>query len=82
VKIVIDGRMLGWTGVGRYTLALLEELPKLDQENQYVVLVRRVDWAKWEPVAANFEKVECNIDPYTVGEQLRLSGILHDLKPE
>jgi hypothetical protein len=60
----------------------LRKLPKLDRENQYVVLVRRADWARWEPAAANFEKLECNIDPYTVDEQLRLSGILHDLRPD
>jgi glycosyltransferase involved in cell wall biosynthesis len=82
MRIVIDARMLYWTGVGRYTLALLEELEQLDHENEYKVLVRRADWGKWEPQSANFDKIECNIDPYTLAEQTALPRVLHALEPD
>lgn len=82
MKVVIDARMLYWTGVGRYIEALLTELPQLDHDNEYAVLVRRADWDLWEPAAANFTKVECNIDPYSVGEQLRLGGRIKALGPD
>ncbi len=82
MKIVIDGRMLGWTGIGRYTKALLEELPKLDSNNEYVVLIQRKDWAKWEPAAPNFHKAEVNIEPYSLGEQLKLPSVLKRLQPD
>ena len=79
MKIVIDGRMLYWTGVGRYTKALLESLEQLDLKNEYVVLVRKADWKLWEPKAGNFKRVEVNIDPYTVGEQLKLPRVIEEL---
>jgi len=74
--------MLFWTGVGRYTRALLDELEKADTENEYVVLVRKADWALWEPAAANFAKVEASINPYTMGEQWALYLQLKALKPD
>jgi len=72
MKIAIDARMLFWTGIGRYTKALLDELEQIDTENTYVVLVRRADWELWEPTSANFTKVEVSINPYTFGEQWAL----------
>lgn len=82
MKIVIDARMLYWTGVGRYIKALLENLERLDLRNEYVVLVRKADWAVWEPKAGNFKKLEVNIDPYTVAEQLRLPRLIEELAPD
>ncbi len=69
MKIAIDARMLYWTGIGRYTKALLDELQQIDTENTYIVLMRKADWGIWEPTAANFTKVEASINPYTLGEQ-------------
>jgi glycosyltransferase involved in cell wall biosynthesis len=82
MKIVVDARMLYWTGVGRYILALLEQLEQIDHENEYRVLVRRADWDKWDPSAANFKKIEASVDPYSVGEQLALPAIIAALKPD
>jgi len=75
--IVIDGRMLGWTGIGRYTQSLLKELERLDPDNQYVVLVQRKDWDRWTPSKPNFARMETNIEPYSFGEQWRLPWILY-----
>lgn len=82
MRIVIDARMLYWTGVGRYTKALLDELEAMQPGYEFIVLVRRADWALWEPKSAHFTKVECNINPYSLGEQIRLAGILMRLKPD
>lgn len=82
MRIVIDGRMLYWTGVGRYTKALLDNLEQIDQKNEYLVLIRRADWDKWSPKSGNFKKIETNIDPYTPAEQLRLPRILKNLAPD
>lgn len=82
VKIVIDARMLHWTGIGRYIQALLNELPKLDGVNDYTVLMRREDWQRWEPAAHNFKKVESNIQPYSLGEQWALLWQLKALRPD
>ncbi|GAA1391421.1 glycosyltransferase family 4 protein [Catellatospora chokoriensis] len=82
MKIVIDGRMLSWTGIGRYTLSLLEGLQSVDQHNDYVVLVRPSDWSTWKPEARNFTRVECDIDPYSVAEQTALPRVLKRLSPD
>lgn len=75
--IVIDGRMLGWTGIGRYTRSLLEELERIDSNNRYTVLVQRQDWERWAPTRPNFERLETNIPPYSFGEQWRLPWVLY-----
>jgi glycosyltransferase involved in cell wall biosynthesis len=82
MKIVIDARMLYWTGIGRYTKALLDKLQLLDTENEYAVLVRRADWHLWEPRASNFTKIESNINPYSLAEQGSLYLQLRSLKAD
>ncbi|MCU7730403.1 glycosyltransferase family 4 protein [Actinoplanes sp. KI2] len=82
MRIVIDGRMLSWTGIGRYTHALLEGLEAIDRSNEYVVLMRQDDWTRWKPQESNFRRVECNIDPYSPAEQATLPRVLRDLAPD
>lgn len=82
MRIVIDGRMLSWTGIGRYTLGLLEGLEAIDQANHYLVLMRPRDRGRWEPRADNFTRVDCDIAPYTVAEQVRLPRIIAGLTPD
>lgn len=82
MRIVLDGRMLSWTGVGRYTHALLEGLAAIDPINEYLVLTRRADWNTWEPGATNFQRVECNIEPYTLAEQTTLPRLLRSLSAD
>jgi glycosyltransferase involved in cell wall biosynthesis len=82
VRIVIDARMLYWTGVSRYTKALLNNLEEIDQENEYLVLVRQKDWHRWEATRPNFQKIRVDIDPYTFGEQFKLPRLLRGLKPD
>jgi len=81
-KIIIDGRMLGWTGIGRYTLSLLEQLEELDTDNTYVVLIQRKDWDRWSPQKANFSRLEVTIEPYTFAEQYRLPGVLNQQRAD
>ena len=37
MRIGIDARMLGWSGVGRYTENLLQGLAEIDKENEYII---------------------------------------------
>lgn len=82
MKIVIDGRMLGWTGVGRYTHELLKNLEAIDRTNQYLVLIQDGDKTRWQPTATNFTAVTANIAPYSLGEQLKLPELLKSLAPD
>lgn len=82
MRIVIDARMLFWTGVGRYTRNLLENLEELDTENEFFVLMRSKDWQLYRPKAKNFQRVKVDIDPYTAREQLLLPMAIRKLKPD
>lgn len=76
MRIGIDARMIGWTGIGRYTRALLDELQVLDHDNEYTVFLQGRDWNSWEPTAANFSKVLADFEPYSLGEQTGFSRSL------
>lgn len=80
MKIVIDARMLSWTGIGRYTRALLEQLQSLDSVNDYVVLKRSAD--DWTPTADRWRAEVCDIEPYSLGGQIKLSQVLTRLAPD
>jgi glycosyltransferase involved in cell wall biosynthesis len=82
MKIVIDGRMIGWTGIGRYSIELLNQLEQLDHQNQYVVLMQSADWERWSPSNANFSRVRADIRPYGIKEQVALPILLRRLKPD
>src|SRR3989344_8773463 len=81
MKIVIDGRMINESGIGRYLQNLIAELQKLDRENEYLILLLREDYQKLH-FENNFKKVLADFRWYTVTEQLKLPRILHDIKPD
>ena len=55
MKIVIDARMYTESGVGRYIRNLIDQLQKLDQKNEYFILLLPKD--KNIPTENNFNKV-------------------------
>ena len=82
MRIVIDGRIIGWTGIGRYSLKLLEYLQASDKTNEYLVLIQTKDWDKWSPDSSNFKKIKADFDPYNIQGQLGLSRFLKKLHPD
>jgi len=82
-KILIDARMYGLenSGIGRYTINLLENLAKKDVQNSYVVLLKQkyfneVNFPK------NWKKVLTNISHYSVKEQMLLPHLIQKEKPD
>lgn len=82
MKIVIDARMLGWSGIGRYTAKLLQNLQAIDNANNYLVLLNQRAYDGWQPTNHNFSKIRANFRPYSFGEQLRLPRLITSLKPD
>ena len=80
-RIVIDGRMINESGIGRYLRNLLDNLQKLDQGNEYYILYLKHDYDTWK-YHSHFHKILADFKWYTVAEQLKLHKILHDLKPD
>lgn len=80
MRIAIDARTLGWTGIGRYTSNLLFHLAKLPAEHHFVVLVGRT-----KPEFAlpkNFEFVAVEPSYYSWREQIVFWRELQRLKAD
>lgn len=70
-KIGIDARFYStnFTGIGRYTAELINNLAKIDQENQYFVFLNRPQFEQFNPPGSNFQKVLVNASHYSLKEQ-------------
>lgn len=81
MTIAIDARMLRQSGIGRYLRNLIGALQKIDQENQYYLLMLREDYdtAKYH---SNFHKVLADFRWYGIAEQRRLPTLLRRIKPD
>ena len=75
MRIGIDARFYGGaknTGLGRYTEKLLEYLVKLDQENEYVVFLKKDNFDTFNPPSPKFKKVLADYHWYSYAEQIHL----------
>ncbi len=72
MKIGIDARFYGIKnkGLGRYTQKLIEELEKIDFENQYFIFLKKSNYDDYQPKNKNFKKVLANYPWYSLQEQI------------
>jgi glycosyltransferase involved in cell wall biosynthesis len=78
MKIGIDARFFGTSGkgLGRYTQKLIEELEKIDHNNQYYIFLNQHNFDEYQPKNPNFHKILANIPWYSWQEQIILPRIL------
>lgn len=78
MRIGIDARFFGsiGKGLGRYTQKLIENLEKIDGENQYYIFLRKENWSEYKPQRSNFLKVLADIPWYGFQEQFQLPKLL------
>ena len=78
MRIGIDARFCGpvGKGLGRYTQKLVTHLEKIDQQNQYVVFLRRENWDVYQPTNQNFRKVLADYQWYSWPEQVQMPKLL------
>ncbi len=83
MKIAIDARLYGteFTGLGRYTMNLVNELASLDKKNSYFILLRK-DYYNKLKLPPNFRKIEADIPIYTLREQIILPLFLNKLNAD
>lgn len=81
MKICIDGRLINESGIGRYIRNLLKNLELIDKENEYFILLKKIDLNKYD-WGNNFKKVEADFGWYSAAEQIKLPGILKKLNPD
>ncbi|OGE64908.1 hypothetical protein A3I48_03360 [Candidatus Daviesbacteria bacterium RIFCSPLOWO2_02_FULL_36_7] len=81
MKIVIDARMYGESGIGRYIRNLIFNLGKFDSKNQYFILLLKKDLHRFK-YSENFHEIAADFRWYGVGEQIKLLGLFKELKPD
>ena len=81
MKIVIDARTLR-TSTGRYIERLIHYLQKIDNKNNYVILLKPKDFDDWQPSNPRFKKVICPYKEYTFAEQIDFKKQLESLHPD
>lgn len=81
MKIVIDARLYGQSGIGRYIRNLIFYLGKLDSKNQYFILHLKEDY-NLLTYQNNFHKILADFRWYGFKEQYGLLRLLKSLKPD
>ena len=86
MRIAIDGRAVGWTGVGRYVRNLVKNLAAIDSGDEYVLLVGREDLAAVkEDEAFSSPKISFRVVDrvyYSWREQIVLLGQLQGVRAD
>lgn len=77
MKIVIDARFFGTeTGIGRYVKELIENLERVDLENQYVIFLSAKNFELYRPQNPNFQKKLADIKWYSLAEQFKIGRLV------
>lgn len=86
MRVTIDGRMLGESGIGRYIQNIIAGLAAIDKETDYTVLSmagddkRLVEEVRQDNV--KYQRLKSPIPIYSLKEQIRLPGIIKKTSPE
>src|SRR3990172_6612631 len=83
MKLFIDARLWGLenAGIGRYTVNLVNNLAKIDQENEYYIALR-ANYFHQINLTKNFTKVMADFRAYSVAEQAAMSKIINRYHPD
>ncbi len=83
MKILIDARMYGLenTGIGRYVMNLVNELTRIDSQNNYVILLRKNYFNRLN-FPPNWKKVLVDFRHYSLVEQVKLPFIIKKENPD
>lgn len=79
MRIAIDAHIIN-SSTGRYVERLIFHLQKVDNTNEYIVILPKKDYASWKPTAKNFTKVAFDYKPYSLVSQLKLMRLLRRLR--
>ncbi|MFA5985878.1 MAG: glycosyltransferase family 1 protein [Parcubacteria group bacterium] len=79
MRIGIDARFYGpdSKGLGRYTQKLIAHMEKIDQENDYIIFLRRDNYDTYVPQNSRFRKVLADFQWYSFSEQIFFPFVLY-----
>ena len=70
MRIGIDARLYGETGIGRYISNLIREIEILEKENEYIIFLTDEGSRLYSPKNNNFKKWILNVKWYSFEEQI------------
>jgi glycosyltransferase involved in cell wall biosynthesis len=82
MKILIDGRGIKKTGIGRYTANTLRELLLIDKNNNYELLINPSDKKALNFKSDRLELVETDVPWFGMKEQTELLKVINSRKPD
>lgn len=84
MRIGLDGRFYrsNTGGIGRYSRELIENLLKIDRDNDYILFITPEDEKECKVSAPNLKIVVTDIRHFTLSEQLKLSSVIKAEKPD
>jgi len=82
MKILIDGRILGYFGPGEYLKNLILNLANLDHKNKYIVIINKHTPPLFKQDNFHFFKIPSFIRPYSPLEQFLIPYLIKRLKPD
>lgn len=72
MKIGIDARLYGNSGIGKYIANLIDQLELIDQKNKYIIFLNKDNESLYVPNNDNFKKWVFNVREYSLSEQINL----------
>lgn len=83
MKILIDARLYGLenAGLGRYLVNLISSLQKIDNKNDYLIILRKKYFKKLN-FNKNFRKILFDVGHYSIREQLLFPKIIKKENPD
>lgn len=84
MKICIDARLYGLenAGIGRYVMNLINQIERIDEENQYFILLNKKYFNRLNFKNKNFKKILADFPHYSFKEQIFLPFVLAKVKPD
>lgn len=72
MTIGVDARFFGpkGKGLGRYTQKLIESLEKADNQNRFLIFLRKENWHLYQPSSSRFQKILADYPWYSFSEQI------------
>lgn len=77
-RIGIDARFYGpiGKGLGRYTQEIVDNIIKMDKENEYVVFLRKENFNEFKPDNIKVKKVLAEVRWYSLAEQIKMPFLI------
>jgi glycosyltransferase involved in cell wall biosynthesis len=80
VRVAIDIRRAGDYGLGTYIINIVNQLARLDQDSQYLLIGQKRHLTEFDPLPQNFQLLEYKHEPGSLHTHLHLPWVLREAR--